>query len=450
MKISKYLIISTLTLLLFNSKSIAQNVGINTTGATPDASSIIDISSTDKGMLIPRVNIIDLNTAAPITTPATSLLVYNTNITSGEGFYYWNGSTWINITDNSGNADEDWYEVGTTNDPDDINDNIFTMGRVSVGVNTTTNDFELSSANDPVTFRMTETGGTDVNWELRAYNVGLGGDNNQFSIWGGLSGSTQTDRFVIEDNGNIGIGTTNPTELLEVSGGTGSGVIKIEADTDNTTESDQAYILLEQDGGTVQAHLGFGSTEAIGDVFRIGVKGPVDPSIDYSAFVVNGQNSRVGVNTSNPTSPLSVFGAASKTGGGTWNVFSDRKLKQNISDYTEGMSLISKVQLHSFEYNRMYENIFGAGKSLNNKVYQGVIAQELQKIAPDMVSQKTVTYIDNNGNQTTQEFLEVDPNKFTYALINATKEQQTIIENQTIKIKELEARLEEIEKSLKK
>jgi phosphotransferase system IIA component len=304
-----------------------QNVGINTTGAVPDASSILDISSTDKGVLIPRVNIIDITTAAPITAPINSLLVYNTNVTSGVGFYFWNGTKWINLTDNTGNADEDWYEVGTTTDPDDINDNIFSMGNVSIGVNTTANNLEVSSANDPTTIRITETSGTDVNWELRAYNVALGGPNNQFSIWGGLDGSTQTDRFVIAETGEVGIGTISPTNTLHVSGGIASGVIKIEADTDNITESDQAYILMEQDGAAVQAHLGFGSTEATGDVFRIALKGGIIPSIDYNTFTINAQNKRVGINTSNANKPLSVFGTgtpANMTGGGPWA--SDRRL----------------------------------------------------------------------------------------------------------------------------
>ncbi len=42
-------------------------VGINTT--TPDASSMLDITSTDKGLLIPRISIPNLNAAAPITSP---------------------------------------------------------------------------------------------------------------------------------------------------------------------------------------------------------------------------------------------------------------------------------------------------------------------------------------------------------------------------------------------
>lgn len=450
MNISKYLILSTIPFTFFISISIGQNVGINTTGVAADASSILDISSSNKGVLIPRVDIIDLNTAAPVVAPINSLLVYNTNVTSGEGFYFWNGTAWINLTDNSGNADEDWHEVGSLNDPDNINDNIFTLGRVSIGVNTTTNDFELSSGNDPSTLRITETGGTPVNWELRAYNVALGGDNNQFSIWGGLSGSTQTDRFVIEDSGNIGIGTTNPEELLHVSGGIGSGVIKIEADTDNTTESDQAYILMDQDGGTVQAHLGFGSTEATGDHFRIGIKSTIEPGVDYSNFVIDGGNNRIGILTSSPTANLSVFGSANKLGTSTWTIISDKNFKKNITDYNEGLDLILKVKTHNFQYNQELWELFGENEAVKNETYQGVIAQELEKIAPDMIKHIQVDYVDSNGKSQVKEILNVETNKFTYALINATKEQQTIIENQALKIKELENRLNNIEKSLNK
>jgi len=86
----------------------AQNVGINATGANPDASAMLDVSSTNTGMLIPRVALTTRNAAAPITSPATSLLVYNTatagtapnNVTPG--FYYWNGSAWIAILANAG------------------------------------------------------------------------------------------------------------------------------------------------------------------------------------------------------------------------------------------------------------------------------------------------------------------------------------------------------------
>lgn len=81
--------------------SKAQNVGVNATGATPDASAMLDVSSTTTGILIPRVALTTSTSASPITSPTTSLLVYNT-ATAGDvtpGFYFWDGTTaaWIRL-----------------------------------------------------------------------------------------------------------------------------------------------------------------------------------------------------------------------------------------------------------------------------------------------------------------------------------------------------------------
>ena len=69
----------TLTIVSFSTFALAQNVGINTTGATPDASAALDIDYPDKGLLIPRVALTSTTDVITIPTPATSLLVYNTN-----------------------------------------------------------------------------------------------------------------------------------------------------------------------------------------------------------------------------------------------------------------------------------------------------------------------------------------------------------------------------------
>lgn len=86
--------------------SYSQNVGINDSGASPDASAGLDVTFTDKGVLVPRVALTAINSAGPITSPATSLLVYNTasagtfpnNVTPG--FYYWDGSGWSRLLNN--------------------------------------------------------------------------------------------------------------------------------------------------------------------------------------------------------------------------------------------------------------------------------------------------------------------------------------------------------------
>ncbi len=94
------------SLILFKTGT-AQNVGINSSAASPDASAMLDIVSTSKGLLIPRVSLTSLTDASTIVTPATSLLVYNTNaaITSGVGYYYNSGTggspTWTKLVTTS-------------------------------------------------------------------------------------------------------------------------------------------------------------------------------------------------------------------------------------------------------------------------------------------------------------------------------------------------------------
>jgi len=96
------------------SNVVAQNVAINATGAVGAASSMLDVSATDKGVLVPRVSLVAVNNAVlPINAPAASLLVYNTNAAvvggSGAGFYYWDGAQWVRMQASNSN---DWNLLG--------------------------------------------------------------------------------------------------------------------------------------------------------------------------------------------------------------------------------------------------------------------------------------------------------------------------------------------------
>ena len=79
-----------LAAVVFTASTYAQ-VGIGTT--TPDPSAALDITSTTKGLLIPRM-LAAARTA--IDTPATGLMVFQTD--GAAGFYYYNGSSWVAIT----------------------------------------------------------------------------------------------------------------------------------------------------------------------------------------------------------------------------------------------------------------------------------------------------------------------------------------------------------------
>tara|TARA_B100001146_G_scaffold224923_1_gene245016 strand:+ start:13828 stop:15192 length:1365 start_codon:yes stop_codon:yes gene_type:complete len=85
--------------LLFGSLTITAQVGVNTTA--PNASSALDINSSDKGFLMTKVALTGTDDNTTISgSPTTGLLVYNT-ATAGSsgtqvtpGFYYFNGASW--------------------------------------------------------------------------------------------------------------------------------------------------------------------------------------------------------------------------------------------------------------------------------------------------------------------------------------------------------------------
>lgn len=72
----------------------AQNVGINPTGAAPNASAILDVSATNKGVSFPNVSLVSETDAATIASPMTGLMVYNTNaaMPCGTGLYFNDGT----------------------------------------------------------------------------------------------------------------------------------------------------------------------------------------------------------------------------------------------------------------------------------------------------------------------------------------------------------------------
>jgi uncharacterized protein (TIGR02145 family) len=73
----------------------AQSVGINATGDAPNGSAMLDVSSTNKGFLPPRMTYAQKNA---ITNPAAGLMIWCTNCgTSGELQVY-NGTVWTNLT----------------------------------------------------------------------------------------------------------------------------------------------------------------------------------------------------------------------------------------------------------------------------------------------------------------------------------------------------------------
>jgi len=81
----------------------AQNVGIGTT--TPDTTAVLDLSSTGKGFLPPRMTLLQRN---EIEAPAQGLMVYDIDRVPGGEPEFFNGTMWKNMA----GEDVSFYPIG--------------------------------------------------------------------------------------------------------------------------------------------------------------------------------------------------------------------------------------------------------------------------------------------------------------------------------------------------
>lgn len=227
-----------LIFVVVSSKGYSQNISINTNGAIPDNSAMLDVSSTNSGLLIPRM------TAAQrlaITNPANGLMVFQTDIPRGFYAYFAANTVWTRLTlDSTLNLER--VLLGGN---DAANNPIVNLSRVGVGTTTPVSEIHVvrnqaASNNDGAFIDIQNNSGlnnslaglrfkvntttTNIRYTSAIFHRWVQPDTRQlnFAIKDNSTTAnvdTNDIKMTISDNGNVGIGTTNPTRKLHVSNG---------------------------------------------------------------------------------------------------------------------------------------------------------------------------------------------------------------------------------------
>ena len=316
--------------------NIQAQVGINSDNSNPDPSAMLDVKSSEKGMLIPRMT---TSQRTSILNPATGLLVFDN--TTGS-FWFHNGSSWEDLSatstaDHLADADNDTkIQVEESVDEDKIRFDVAGTEAMminndgNIGINTTTPSGKL------------EVAGTASDAKLKF--GGTGGDGHHFSSARDMvlnSAKTGDDvafffrsapyndlanynnLMSITGAGRVGIGTTTPNYLFEVKGGHVSFDRNYELKFMRNDNTSSAYITPHHEGMTLWEDRG-------GEITKLTIWDDIHFWTNDTERMRIKLNGNVGIGTADPRGRLDL--APSNAGGDIWGV-------KNINFYNNDVDL---------------------------------------------------------------------------------------------------------------
>jgi hypothetical protein len=304
----------------------AQNgVAINATGTPPNANAMLDVEAANKGLLIPRVNLVTLTTnnlsAFGISaTPVTSLLVYNTTASTlpstifQTGFYYWEGSNWIKLnTGATSSAATGWTLTGNSG--------------------TTLINFIGTTDAQPIRFGLNNKSAGIIDSINKNTAIGYAGLRSNTT--GSLNAAVGFKSLAKNTTGNENT-ALGDFSLFSNTAGNGNAAVGSSALENNTTGFSNVaignYALVSNSLGSNQVAIGDSALYSNQSQFLIGETGPYtytpsnNTAIGSKALFGNlggNNNTAIGYNSmknNNATNSLGIGMNAYKNGGGFENI----------------------------------------------------------------------------------------------------------------------------------
>ena len=354
------------------------------------------------------------------------------------------------------------------------NSNISFDGKVGIG---TTAPGSLLQVHSNTTYANNVTPIIKISDNYKTWNIGLGDPGDRFSI----SSEDNKDRLtILKSNGFVGFGTTAPSAglhikanswpgsfiYLEANSGSDAGIRFYESTTPKwhiynnanagglqiTNYAAQTAIFAKQSNSFV----GIGTSNP---AYTLDVAGGVNliKGLSGAALLCNGAQAiwyngtyfswgyegqwnylankvYIGSAATDPgTNMLVVNGTAAKPGGGSWATWSDSRLKDIHGNYLKGLKEIIALRPVSFSYRK--DNSL---KLPDDQEYAGLVAQDVQNIFPEAISEGTDGY------------LQLDNNSINIALINAIRELKAENDRLKSETENISSRLEKLEAKIGK
>lgn len=312
-----------------------------------------------------------------------------------------------------------------------------------VGFRTATPGLDLhavTSDTPAIRLEQTNAGGfTAQTWDIGANEANFfvrdltGGSRLSFRIRPGAP----TSSIDIAASGNVGINNSSPSTTLDVSGnivliGSESGTTTRTTGTTKlsrlamppfTSTNTNVSLLVGATTSTENIVVigggAFGQSAATSLSFNTAATTTTDIGSERMKILSNG---RVGIGTATPDQLLSVNGDASKVGGGSWQSFSDARLKNISGPFKSGLNAVMRLQPLRYQYKP--NNPVGITP---NGEHIGLAAQNVQQVIPEAVTANS------------QGYLMVNNDPIIWTMLNAIKEQQQEIQELKREVRRLRA-----------